>query len=330
MQMMQTIRQYEQGGELVVESVPVPQPGPGEVLIKMIASPINPSDLALLHGDYLKRNYPFTPGLEGSGLVIKAGAGLLPRLRIGKRVACSPNPESDGTWAQYMKTSALRSIPVPKKISYEQGATMIVNPMTAMAFLHLAKEGNHHSLVNNAAASSLGKMLLRLTIHHGIPLINIVRKEQHVVELKKLGAAHVLNSSSTSFESELQKLSHDLKATLFLDAVTGEQSGILLRNAPPGSRLVVYARLSSDRMILDPGYLVKEEKDMSGFQLNNWLKSKNTLFKLRFVNQVKRHLSGSLSTHVQRRMPMEEVEQAVLLYKENMSMGKIILNIGES
>lgn len=325
--MMQAIRQKEAGGKLVVESIPIPQPEPGEVLVKMIASPINPSDLALIQGNYLARNYPFTPGLEGCGVVVKSGGGLLARLRVGKRVACSPNPEGDGTWSEYMKTSAMRTIPLPRDLSSEQGATLVVNPMTVMALLQITREGNHRALVNNAAASSLGKMLIRMTSQLGIPLINIVRKEEQVIELKNMGATHVLNSNDSSFETELQQLSHDLHATLLLDAVTGAQTSILLRAAPRGSTLIVYARLSGDPMEIDPGSLIKEEKQITGFQLGNWLQTKGIFFKLRFISKVKSHVGDSLTTHINQTLPMDEIEQAIGLYKENMSNGKIILSL---
>ena len=82
---MKAVRQMEAGGELFIESIPVPEPGPGEVLVKMTAAPINPSDLANLSGNYLTKSWPFTPGLEGSGTIVKAGSGLMPRLRFGKK-----------------------------------------------------------------------------------------------------------------------------------------------------------------------------------------------------------------------------------------------------
>ena len=85
---MAAVRQYQPGGALAMEQVEVPRPGPGEVLVKMGASPVNPSDLALIAGGYLERSYPFTPGLEGSGTVVLAGKGIIPRIRLGKRVAC--------------------------------------------------------------------------------------------------------------------------------------------------------------------------------------------------------------------------------------------------
>lgn len=325
---MAAIRQYKPGGVLKIEQTEVPRPGPGEVLVKMDASPVNPSDLALIAGGYLERSYPFTPGLEGSGTVVRVGRGIFPRLRLGKRVACSPNQGGDGTWAEYMVTSPMKTVPLPKRISSQQGSMMLVNPMAAMAFIHLAKAGKHRAIVNNAAASSLGKMLIRAAKSRGIPLINIVRKEEQIDALKEMGAIHVLNSSSDSFAEELRLLADKLEATLFLDAVTGSQSSILLDAAPYGSTLVAYARLSGDPIIADPGALIKEEKDIVGFQLGNWLQTKSMLFKLRFINSIKRELAGELSSYISRSYPLDQVEEAIAQYKEHMSDGKIVLIIG--
>jgi NADPH:quinone reductase-like Zn-dependent oxidoreductase len=294
----------------------------------MEASPVNPSDLALLAGGYLERSYPFTPGLEGSGTVHEAGKGVLPRLRAGKRVACSPSHGRDGTWAEYMVTSAMNVAPLPRHISMEKGSMMLVNPMTAMAFIRIAREGKHMAVINNAAASSLGKMLVRLAKKRGVPLINIVRREEHVAILKEMGALHVLNSSSESFSMELKELAAKLKATLILDAVTGSQSSLLLDAAPVGSTLLVYARLSGDPLVADPGSLIRDEKKITGFQLGNWLQSKGLLFKLRFVNSVKRELDETLSSRISRTFPLRETAQAIAHYREHMSEGKVILKIG--
>jgi NADPH2:quinone reductase len=327
-EVMAAIRQHEPGGNLKIEQVKVPHPGPGEVVVKMKATPINPSDLALLAGGYLERTYPFTPGLEGSGTVIRAGKGLLPRLRLGKRVACSPSHGGDGTWAEYMITSAMNTAPLPRNISMEKGSMMLVNPMTAMAFIQIARKGKHRAIINNAAASSLGKMLIRLADSRKIPLINIVRREEQVNLLKELGAIHILNSSSESFALELRELAAELNATLILDAVTGSQSSVLLDAAPRGSTLISYARLSGDPLHVDPGTLIKDEKKIIGFQLGNWLQSKGLLFKLRMVGSVKRELDGSLSSQISGTYPLERAEEAIARYREHMSEGKIILNIG--
>jgi NADPH2:quinone reductase len=205
---------------------------------------------------------------------------------------------------------------------------MLVNPMTAMAFIQIAREGKHRAMVNNAAASALGKMLIRLAKSQGIPLINIVRKEEHVTLLMELGAKHVLNSNSESFAEELRRLSKELEATLLLDAVTGSQSAILLDAAPRGSTLLGYARLSGDPMTADAGALIREEKRIVGFQLGNWLQTKGLLFKIRFINGVKKQLDGDLSSQINRTYPLESIEEAILHYRAHMSEGKIVLNIG--
>jgi NADPH:quinone reductase len=325
---MAALRQHKAGGPLQMEKIQVPRPGPGEVLVRMEASPVNPSDLALMAGGYMERSYPFTPGLEGSGTVVEAGSGLLPRLRLGKRVACSPKHGSDGTWAGFMLTKATNVAPIPARISMEQGSMMLVNPMTAMAFLLMAREGKHQAIINNAAASSLGKMLVRLTLNRGIPLINIVRSQTQAETLFKLGAVHVLNSQSPSFEEELRRLAHALNATLVLDAVTGNQSAVLLDAVPPGSTLVAYARLSGEPIKADPDALMRERKKMTGFMLSDWLEDKSLLFKLRFIGKVKKALASELASFINRSYPLERAEEAITYYREHMSEGKIVLQIG--
>jgi len=322
---MFAIRQKEAGGPLSYEEIEVPRPSKGEVLVKMDSAPINPSDLALIKGGYLERNYPFTPGLEGSGIVVMSGGGILAGMRKGSWVACSPKPGGDGTWAEFMLTSAMHTAPLPKGVSMEQGSMMLVNPMTTMAFVLMARKEKHQALVNNAAASSLGKMLIRMCQLQNIPLINIVRRENQVEELKKLGATYVLNSSKSSFESELKELARQKSATLFLDAISGRQTSLLLRTAPSGSKVVTYARLSGEDIQADPTELINQGKKIEGFQLGSWLQKQKLLFKLNFISKVKRLLEKELSSNIRRTHPMAEVDKALAEYQNNMSEGKILL-----
>ncbi len=247
-------------------------------------------------------------------------------MRLGKRVACSPLSGGDGTWAEYMKTSVMKTVPLPGEIDMDQGAMMLVNPMTAMAFMELVKKGKHAAFVNTAAASSLGKMLIRLAEARSLPLINIVRREEQVLELRDMGATHVLNSSSDSFLEELRELSAELGASLFLDAVSGKESGRLLSAAPDGATLLVYARLSGDPIQADPSDLIKPGKHISGFQLANWLNTKSTLYKLRFLSSLKKEMSAALHSRINRTFALEEVQEAIKLYQNNMSAGKVLLH----
>lgn len=322
---MRAIRQQEAGGELSIKSIPIPDPGPGQVLIKMAAAPINPSDLASISEGYMKKSWPFTPGLEGAGTIVKAGSGILPRLRIGKNVACSPLEGGDGSWAEYMLTGVMNTVPLPKDITMEQGSMMLVNPMTAMAFMELVKDGKHKALINNAASSALGKMLIRLAKESALPLINIVRNEKHVSLLKDLGATHVLCSSHDSFVSDLGDLSKKLGATLILDAVGGKGSADLLSAAPEGSTLLAYARLSGEPILANPSDLMMLRKNIGGFQLGKWLNTKSIRYKLSFLSKVKKGLSNTLQSQVNKTFSLEEHADALALYKNNMSAGKVLL-----
>lgn len=104
---MQAVLIGEKGGPLVVRQTPTPQPGPGDVLVRMAASPINPSDIGFIEGGYgSQKPFPTVPGFEGSGTVVAAGPGLLPRLLLGKRVACAVSG-TGGAWAEYLVTRGM-------------------------------------------------------------------------------------------------------------------------------------------------------------------------------------------------------------------------------
>jgi NADPH:quinone reductase len=124
---MHAVQLDEPNGGLTLREIPLPRPQAGQVLIRMTAAPINPSDLGSLSGlSYSgRRQFPFTPGLEGSGTVIEAGQGFMPRLLNGRRVACSAPLAGDGTWAEYMVTSAQSCIPLNKDVTLRNQANRL-------------------------------------------------------------------------------------------------------------------------------------------------------------------------------------------------------------
>ncbi len=314
------------GGPLTVRQCPVPIPGPGEVLVRMAASPINPSDLASLLGTYkFQKPLPWIPGIEGSGTVVAGGSGLLPRLRLGKRVACASTPTCGGTWAEYMVTRASLCIPLRSDVSLEQGATMVVNPFTALALLEIAKRGKHAAIVSTAAASALGRMLLRLCRQNGLPIICVVHRKEQVDLIHSLGGEHVLDSRATDFIPQLRELMHRLKATLILDAVAGGLTNQLLEAAPAGSTVLMYAFLSRENCALNPREFVFADKRLVGFYLSDWLEKKGVLQQLQTAGNVQRLLATTFQTVVHRRLPLSSVQQAIDLYVGNMSAGKVLL-----
>jgi len=328
---MKAVVLTKNGAQPEVATIPVPQPGKGEVLIKMAFSPINPSDLAFLKGGYgIQKPYPVVPGFEGSGTVVAAGSGVLPKLWLGKNVACAASPKLNGCWAEYMVTTAASCVPLSKKISMEQGSMLFVNPMTALAFFDLFKKmpnpsGKSRGIVNTAAASALGQMVIRLGKQQNIPVISVVRRDEQVEMLKNSGAEFVINSASSEFEKQLKELAHRLNTTLIFDAVGGEMSQKLLSAAPKGSSLFIYGRLSGDASEILPGELIFTGNQIKGFWLTNWLHEQGMLKTLLNIRKIQSMINTELKTNIQQLFQPENIQDAIETYTNNMSKGKVLL-----
>lgn len=256
------------GGELELSlvEVPVPRPGPDQVLIRIEAAPINPSDLALLLGPAdlatLRKSGETTlatipenrrgavaarvdqsmpAGNEGAGTVIEAGANA--QALLGKRVAVA----SGTMFAEYKIAKAVECLVLPDGASARDGASSVVNPMTALAFVETMKREGHTSIVHTAAASNLGQMLVRVCAKDGIPLVSIVRSAEQVALLRELGAVHVLDSTSAEFASELTEVLVQTKGTLAFDAIAGGPlaNQILIAMEAAASRGAAYSRYGS-------------------------------------------------------------------------------------
>ncbi len=285
----------------IIAPLPMPQPGPGQVLVKMAYSPINPSDLAFLAGTYgLKKPYPVVPGLEGSGEVVAAGKGLLPRLWLGRRVACASSPRLNGTWATHMVTEAARCVPLQQGISLQQGAMMFVNPLTVLAFMEMIRHEKHQAIIHTAAASSLGRMLLRSCLTKGIDIICVVRKQAQVDDLAQLGAKHIINTADPSCWEQLQAKAKALKATLALDAVGGPMPAQLLDALQPRGKVVIYGRLSHESASPpDLTQFIFSHKQISGFWLTHWLAEQSFVKSILLTRKVQTLLQTDLQSNLQ-------------------------------
>jgi len=315
-------------GSLIVRETEIPKPGAGEVLVKIAAAPINPSDTAGIK-DALNGVHDldtFIPGNEGSGTVVSAGKGLLPTVWKGKRVACASKGEGNGTWAEYVVTKAGNCYPLDKNVSDEQGSMTLVNPLTALAFIEMAREGNHKAIINNAAASALGRMVELLCKKEGIPLVNIVRRDEQVKALKDTGSEYVLNSSGTSFVKDLQSLSDKLGATILFDSVSGPGFPEITEALPYGSRVVIYGSLSPDQYVsVDPRKLLAKDITISGFYLGNQAKKNGLIKNLMNLRKVSKLMRTEMKINIRAGYPLDKAQEAVDEYLKNMTAGKIIL-----
>lgn len=254
-----------------LDEVNVPDPGDGEVLIKVQATPINPSDLGLLVGpadvsslkevekgsvvemkvpDGLIRsvaarfdqNLPV--GNEGSGIVESAGKGA--EHLIGKTVGLA----GGAMYSEYRCVPASSCLVMNDGTTAEQAASCFVNPLTALGMVETMRMENHTGLVHTAAASNLGQMLIKICLAEDIPLVNVVRKEEHVDLLKSLGANYVCNSSLDSFMDDLVEALVQSGSTLGFDATGGGKlsSQILTAMEIAANKTATeYSRYGSDK-----------------------------------------------------------------------------------
>jgi NADPH:quinone reductase-like Zn-dependent oxidoreductase len=313
---------------LAVRDVPMPTPGRGEVRVRMLASPVNPSDLLYVSGKYtVPPRLPATPGFEGVGVVESSGGGLLGRFLVGRRVVVMN--DRTGNWAEYAVASARQCIPIPSELSDEQAATFFVNPATALAITrHVLNVPAGEWLLQTAAGSALGKMVIRLGKQSGFRTINVVRRHEQIDELKKLGADHVLCDANGPLSEQVRSIV-PAGVRYAMDAVGGATGSQAVQCLAPGGRLIVYGTLSGEPIPLDPRAVIGGSLKVEGFWLGHWAKSRGLPKKLRLIRQIRSLIqSGVLASDVAATYPLDRVTEAVRNADAPAKGGKVLLTIG--
>ncbi|WP_337187455.1 zinc-binding dehydrogenase [Phenylobacterium sp.] len=228
--------------ELRLADTPVDPPKADEVLVRVEASPLNPSDLGLLLGPadlstlaqkdgvttarvpqpFLKAlgarlGQSMPVGNEGAGEVIAAGSDPAAQALVGKRVALL----GGALYAQYRTVKAADVLPLPAGATSAEGASCFVNPLTALGMVETMRQENHTALVHTAAASNLGQMLNRICLKDGVSLVNVVRSAEQAKILTDAGAKHVVDSTAPDFQDALTAAISETGATLAFDAIGG-------------------------------------------------------------------------------------------------------------
>jgi len=238
----------KKSGELEISllNVPTPEPKPEEVVVRVEATPINPSDLGLLTGaadlstakvsgtkdspvvtakvpeaamramaGRLDESMPV--GNEGAGVVIHTGSSEAAKALMGKTVSMI----GGAMYAQYRTLRVNECMPLPAGTTAAEGASWFVNPLTALGMIETMRREGHKALVHTAAASNLGQMLNKICLKDGIALVNNVRSQEQADLLRKIGARHVVDSSSSGFMDDLVQALADTGATIAFDAIGG-------------------------------------------------------------------------------------------------------------
>lgn len=311
----------------IEDDVPAPQLGRGEVLVRMLASPINPSDLMYIAGGYgLKPRLPATPGFEGVGVVEATGGGVLGWLRKGKRVAVIN--DRIGNWAEYTITKARQVVPVPDDIPDEQAATFFVNPATALVMTQdVLKVSPGAWLLQSAAGGELGKMVIRLGQKFGFRTLNVVRRREQVEELKKLGADAVIVESDGPLPEQVAKITDNVRFAL--DPVGGKTGSEVIASLSPGGRCLLYGALTDQPVSVYPRFAIGTHLRVEGFWLAIWMKQQGVLTLLKLFRRVRALMrEGVLRTEFAAMYPLEDVRKAVEHAASPGKGGKVLLKIG--
>ncbi len=327
---------------VAIEEVTFPEPTGNEVLVKMEAAPINPSDLAILTGAADLDNAQYSPGKyvanmpepfnsgsrarhgkklaagnEGAGTVVATGDSDMARALMDQRVACVPG----NAYSQYCIVNAAMCLPLGDH-SAEDGASAFVNPMTALGFAENAKMDGQKAIVHTAAASNLGQMLIRICQEDGLELVNIVRKAEHVELLRSLGARYVVNSSDDDYMAQLRAAIDATDAFYGFDPIGGGQAVDNVFKAMEQvavSRMSEYSRYGSDTMKrmfiygrLDLGPTILTPSYGFGWTLSGWLlmpflQQVGTETVQRMRRRVLDNLTTTFASSYKRRVNLEEM-----------------------
>jgi NADPH:quinone reductase-like Zn-dependent oxidoreductase len=313
---------------LELRDVPVPEPGPSMVRVRMLASPVNPSDLLVVRGQYGKRPpLPATPGFEGVGIVEKAGPGLLGRLRQGRRVAVLNG--KGGNWQEHVIIPARQAVPLPNAIPDEQAASFFVNPASALIMTRiLLRIPPGAWLMQTAAGSALGRMVIRLGKRYRFRTINIVRRPEQAEELRRLGADATICTATESIEERVLALTEGKGAAFALDAVGGAAGSAMVSSLRRNGRMLVYGTLAEEPLSIHPRVLMVGRKRIEGFWLSEWTQSKGPLTMLRLFRQIVRHMrAGILTADVGATFALADYRQALHEAARPGHPGKILLRM---
>ena len=345
----------ESDGTLTVEiaETTFPDPTGNQVLVKMEAAPINPSDLAILTGAADFENAEYSPGKvvarmpepfntgskarhgqrlpagnEGAGTVVAAGDGEMAQGLMGQRVACVPG----SAFSQYAIADAAMCLPLGDH-SAEAGASSFVNPMTALGFVENAKMDGQKAILHTVGASNLGQMLNRICQEDGIALVNIVRKADQAELLKSQGAEHVVNSSDEDFMDQLRSAIEATGAFYGFDPIGGGQmvdhcfkameqvavaqmSEYSRYGSNQAKRMFIYGRLDFGPTVLTPAYGFGWT--LSGWLLTPFLQSAGMETVMRMRKRVLDNLTTTFASNYKEKVDLEGMltKDAILDYRQ--------------
>lgn len=247
---------------LTEREVPTPSAGPGQLLVRMVLSPIHNHDLVTVRGAYgVKPALPAVGGTEAVGVVEAVGDGVEPDL-VGQRVAVAGSP---GTWAEHFVAPAGAVIPVPESMSDEAAAQLISMPFSAITLVEFLGVGPGDWVVQTASNGAVGKIVAVLAKSRGINLVNLVRREAAVAELAELGIDNVIATESADWVEQARALVGEGGARAAVDSVGGHVVDGLAELLGEDGLLVTFGAASNQPLVISSGPVIFKQLTVKGF-----------------------------------------------------------------
>ena len=248
-------------------AIPVPEPQPGEVRLRLLRSPIHNHDLATIRGVYGYK--PTLPALAGSELVgaIDALGDGGTALKPGMRVAAMGR----GAWAEYVTIPAQSAVPMPDAIDDDAACQLLAMPLSALVLFDDLRTEPGMWIAQNAANGAVGRILMRIAQAHGVNVINLVRRDDAAGELRSYGAQHVVVTERDGWQTEVRELTGGKGVARLVDSIAGPQSLEMQRLLAARGELIVFGGLSGAAMKLDPSLMISAETVVRGFWMSAWM-----------------------------------------------------------
>lgn len=308
---------------LTVEEHDLPQPGPGQVRLRILLSPIHNHDLWTVRGTYgFKPELPARAGTEAVGVVDALGPDV-EGLAIGQRVATGG---SFGAWAEYVTTPAAGLIPVPDSVPDEAAAQLVAMPFSAISLLESLGLEPGDWLVQNAANGAVGRMVAQLAVARGINVVGLVRRAEGVEELRSQGIGRVVATSADGWRGEVDAITGGAPITVGIESVGGKSAGEVLSLLAENGELVVFGAMASPTLELSSGDVIFKQATVRGFWGSKVSQSIDAGLKQRLFGELLQHIgSGQLTLPVAGVFPFEQITDAVEASLTAGRVGKVLL-----
>ena len=323
---MRALVQHEFGDPaavLAVEERPLPEPGPGQVRVRTLLSPIHNHDLSTVRGTYGYRPaLPAQAGTEAVGVVDAIGAGV-DQLEVGQRVVTGG---TFGVWAEYFVADAAGLIRVPDAVPDESAAQLVAMPFSALSLLHSLDLREGDWLIQNAANGAVGRMVAQLGAARGVNVVGLVRRSAGVEELRAQGIERVVATDTDDWRETLAEITGGAPIRVGVDSVGGTAAGDVASTLATNGTLVVFGAMASPTLQIASGDIIFKQVTVKGFWGN--VVSRDMPAELKgqlFQELIRRILDGSLTLPVAATYDLGDISAAVAASGEPGRVGKVLL-----